>query len=196
MKRSILHTAKIKMKLKKRGVSPIIGYMLLIVVGVSMGLVIYGWLRTYVPAEITKCDEDVSLQITNYEYDCTTKIFKLEIKNNGRFNVGGYLLRATNNSNDDIANVPLGKYYDGTEEFIVHSSSFLLIHKSLQNIFPPEQVLELEDNKFNLTLVSPNFKGDIAKIQLTPVRIITNSRGNNITAICSDATITEKISCP
>ena len=181
------------MNLKKKGVSPLISYILLIVVGITMGLVIYGWLRTYVPAEVAKCDQDVSLQVTGYSYNCTTQIFNLGLKNNGRFNVGGYLIRATNNSSQDIANVPLGRYYNGSEPLTVYSTSYMLIYRS--NALEPEGILDLNKNKFNLTLVSPNFQGRIAEVQITPVRIITNSRGANAPAICGDATITEKIAC-
>ncbi len=159
-----------------------------------MGLVIYGWLRTYVPTEIAKCDQDVSLQVTKYTYDCINKVLKIEIKNNGRFNVGGYLIRATNDSSQDVANTPLNRYYAGME-FTNTSFSSPLFYKSYENSLAPEGVISLEQNKFNLTLVQPAFQGDIKKIQITPIRIITNSRGRNATAICSDATITEKISC-
>lgn len=184
------------MNLKRRGISPLISYILLIVVGITMGLVIYGWLRTYVPTEIAKCDQDVSLQVTGYTYDCTTKIFKLELKNNGRFNVGGYLIRATNNSSQDIANIPLGKYYNGTYPLIVYSTSEILIYKLLTNSLEPDTALSPDGNIFNLTKAGTTaFKGKIAKVQITPVRIIKNSRGANAPAICGDATITEKIEC-
>lgn len=194
MERNTLRTVKIQMCSKKRGVSPLISYILLIVVGITMGLVIYGWLKTYVPAEITKCDQDVSLQVINYNYNCTTKIFMLEIKNNGRFNVGGYLIRATNDSNQDIANVLLNRYYNGTS-FKNTSFSSPLIYNTLTNSLAPDGTISFNDNKFNLTLVQPAFQGNITKIQITPARIITTSRGTNAPAICSDATITEKISC-
>ncbi len=195
MMKNILHTVKTKINLKKKGVSPLISYILLIVVGITMGLVIYGWLRTYVPAEITKCDQDVSLQVTRYTYDCTNKIFKLEIKNNGRFNVGGYLIRATNDSSQDVANVPLGRYYNKTSFTYIPSTSFL-VSPSLSNDLEPEKDWSLENNLFNLTRTGiPAFQGNITKIQITPIRIITTSRGTKAPAICSDATITERISC-
>lgn len=181
------------MNIKKKGVSPLISYILLIVVGITMGLVIYGWLRTYVPAEITKCDQDVSLQVTNYEYNCNTGIFRLEIKNNGRFNVDGYLVRATNKSDQDIANIPLIKYYNGTYFTPWGGSSSLI---SPTNPLEPEGIWGLSNSTFNLTQSDPHFPGNISKIQLTPVRMTTNSRGIKVPAICSDATITEKISCP
>ena len=79
----------------KKGVSIIIGYVLLITIGIALSTLVYSWLRFYVtPGEEVSCPEGVSLIIKNYNYDCTANKLNLTLQNKGLFTVDGFVLRA------------------------------------------------------------------------------------------------------
>lgn len=87
---------------KKRGISEIVSYVLLIIIAMSIAVGVYAWLKSYVPSEEErqKCPEETALSITDYE--CMEiagkKILSLKIENRGLFNVDGFYIRASNDS--------------------------------------------------------------------------------------------------
>jgi len=93
---------KIREKNKnKQGVSLMISYVLLIFITISLSIGVYVWLKDYaVITEKINCKEGTSLMIESYNINQTggNKTFELSIKNNGLFNIGGFLITAGNNS--------------------------------------------------------------------------------------------------
>jgi hypothetical protein len=82
--------------------SLMISYVLLISMALILGIGVYGWLNFETPTsvQIVDCGEDTSLSIESYQ--CTPGDFggiKLIIKNNGRFNIDGFVLTASNDTN-------------------------------------------------------------------------------------------------
>ena len=51
----------------KKGVSIMVGYVLLVVIAVVMSVVVYAWLKTYTPADVKSCPEEVSLFVSSIE---------------------------------------------------------------------------------------------------------------------------------
>lgn len=84
----------IKNKRNKKGVSVIIGYILLITFVIFLGAIIYNWMKTYVPTEELTCPDGVSLFIK--DYFCNSTHLNITLKNNGMFSVGGYFIRVSN----------------------------------------------------------------------------------------------------
>ena len=60
-----------KKRLSKRGVSVVIGYVLLVSVAVVLGGVMYAWMKSYVPKESLDCPEGSALSIKSYVYNCS-----------------------------------------------------------------------------------------------------------------------------
>ena len=110
-----------KKELNKKGVSVIIGYVLLISLAVVMGGVMYAWMKSYVPKDNFDCPDGTSMYIRNYFYDCTTKTLNLTLWNNGRFDIAGYYIRAANSSTLGLATINLFTYvspvYGGAMQF-------------------------------------------------------------------------------
>ncbi len=75
----------------KRGVSEMVGYVLLIVIAVSIGVLVYGFLKIYVPPQKEKCPSDISLSIE--EAICDSGNVKVLLRNRGLFNVDGAFIR-------------------------------------------------------------------------------------------------------
>ena len=92
---------KIIIKKSKKGVSIMIGYVLLISAAIVMGAVVYQWMKSYVPKEALECPEGVSVFISDVRCEDIggNLVFNIDLKNNGRFNIGGYFIRGETNIN-------------------------------------------------------------------------------------------------
>lgn len=86
---------------KRRAVSEIISYVILIVIVLGISAAVYQWMLTSTPAISETCPEDVSLYIKSYncsDVGCSSgKCLSLTIKNNGNFNIDGFFIRTSNN---------------------------------------------------------------------------------------------------
>jgi flagellin-like protein len=84
--------------IKKRAVSEILSYVLLIAITVSVGISMYYWLVYFAnPSPPPDCDEGSSIILTNLDKQPTR--LTLEITNNGYFNVSGFILTVGENIN-------------------------------------------------------------------------------------------------
>lgn len=85
--------------LNKKGLSEIVGYVLLIMIAFSIAGMVFMWLRAYVQTgETAECDSGVSLSIREYNYSDELRTINLTVRNDGRFDVDGYVIRVNNNS--------------------------------------------------------------------------------------------------
>ena len=130
------------MKTDKKGVSIMIGYVLLITAAIVMGVIVYQWLRTYVPIEAPACSEEISVFIRQYECDLATRELTITIKNSGKFNLAGYFIHVANKSDQEIATIDLSAYVTtggisagGSVIYSVGSSNPLQPSKELVSVF-------------------------------------------------------------
>jgi hypothetical protein len=94
-------------KSNKRALSIVVGYILLIAISIVMSVIVFQWLRTYVPKDVLKCSEGTSIFIKSISYDCTRNVLNVTIKNNGKFSVNGYFIHASNKTNEELATIDL-----------------------------------------------------------------------------------------
>lgn len=190
------------MKLKKienkRGISPIVGYVLLITIGISLGAFVYSWMRSNIPRESLKCPDSVSITLESYTYDCNKNHFNFSIKNNGLFSVAGYIIRATNSPQHTVATIALSQFYDCSPS---QGNCFTNIEapntlRYATNSIAPGSSLGSGVNYFNLvkTGTSP-FTGTIARVELIPVMMVNQTNGIPKPVLCNDATTQERVSC-
>jgi hypothetical protein len=169
-------------KLNKKGVSIMIGYVLLVTSAVVMGVIVYQWIKTYVPTETLECPEGVSIFLKEYSYDCDLKELNITLKNNGRFNVAGYFIHGTNDSTQELATIdlssytPLGKDKGGSVLF------------GTTNSFEPSEGIT---SSFDL---SNSDIGQLYSIEIFPVRF-QEEKGKNRFVSCGNAKIKETINC-
>ena len=102
--------------MNKKGISIIIGYVLLVTFAIILGGILYQWLKTYVPKDILKCPDGVSVFIE--KVSCINIADKLELnltlKNNGRFAIAGYFIHATDDPSQELATIDLSKdHFEG-----------------------------------------------------------------------------------
>jgi len=172
----------------KKGVSVIVGYVILISFAIVIGIIVYQWMKTYIPEEDITCPDGVSVFIENYDYNLNSNMLTLNIKNNGKFDIGGYFIYATDDPDELLATVDLSKY---------NIESFSIL-KPLGVRFGPalnpgsRNSLEPNDNEieiYNLT----NLSKTIYSVEILPIRWQIE-KNKLITVSCTDGKIKEKIS--
>ncbi len=75
----------------KRGVSEVIGYVILIVIAISLSVGVYAFLRQQVPQNQPMCPEDVSLSIETVK--CSGNVLNVTLSNRGLFSVEGAIVK-------------------------------------------------------------------------------------------------------
>jgi hypothetical protein len=75
----------------KKGVSVMIGYVLLIVIAIGLSIAVFAYLKLYLPKDKPKCFEDVVLTVD--ELDCADGWVNITLTNRGFFSAQGVFLR-------------------------------------------------------------------------------------------------------
>ena len=167
----------------KKGVSVVVGYVLLITFGIILSVIAFNYLKTFVPREEFNCPDGVSLAITSYTYDCPG-LLRLSIKNNGRFNVDGYHISGTKEPNVNIASEDLSKGFNETlSDDGLNVSGLVYFHNNQESFSYGDEIVQA----FN-----PNIQ--IYSIQIEPIRLQT-SGGSQKIVNCEDAILTQDLVC-
>jgi len=160
-----------------------IGYVLLIAGIIVISAVVYTWMRSYVPRPTPECPDGVSLFIEDAV--CKNEgeslyTINLSIKNNGRFVVDGYFIKATNNPDQDIATLDISESIKSGG-----NAQAGIVLFSGGNLSPGGKAIKaIYDLSFKTYL-----------IEITPIKYEV-IEGKNRLIICGDAKIKEKINCP
>ena len=154
-------------KKQKQGLSEIIGYVLLIVIAISLSLLVYAWLKNQVPKETQSCQENLALSIQRYE--CFEESIEVTIKNNGLFDINGLLAR-----------------------YAVKESG--LASKDMQGLSPVRssgQILKAINSSLSFV---EEFEYPIdrsmVEIEITPIKLIDGKM-----TICTNSAVRQKIEC-
>ncbi|MBI2043216.1 hypothetical protein HYT25_02400 [Candidatus Pacearchaeota archaeon] len=181
----------------RRGISVMIGYILLISMAILMSIIVYQWVKTYVPQESIKCDEGVSLFIQSYNNDCSDDRFDLTLKNNGRFDIAGYFIHATTSSDQELAVNDLSSYNTNPKRKV---GGFVKYWTGGNDINPKSAGDTLSDSfaigplSVNGGTCSSSSGQCIYSIEIVPLRYETIK--NRIRPVsCTDARIKENLIC-
>jgi len=120
----------------KKGISVMVSYVLLIVFVIIIGAIVYQWLKTYVPAQALECPDGVSLFIKDADFDSSDSQLTITLRNNGRFNLAGYFIHATNSSDQELPTIDLSGYLNEASPGRIHGNSVLFIGVG-DNFFQP-----------------------------------------------------------
>lgn len=166
----------------KRGVSIMVGYVLLVTSAIIMSVIVYQWIKTYVPTEALECPNGVSVFLKKYVYNCGLEELNITLKNNGRFNLAGYFIHVTNKSDQELATIDLSIY---TEKGEGKGGTVLF---GTKNLFEPggemTNVFDLSDSNI----------GQIHSVEIIPVRF-QEEEGKTRFASCGNAKVEEIINC-
>ncbi|MEM4625233.1 MAG: hypothetical protein QXJ28_00490 [Candidatus Pacearchaeota archaeon] len=85
---------------KKKGLSEIVAYVMLVLFVISMAVLVYVWLKIQLPKEKIECSDEVSVSISNYSCDPINKFIIITLQNKGLFYIDGVNIRVSNRSGD------------------------------------------------------------------------------------------------
>jgi hypothetical protein len=163
----------------KRGLSEIIGYVLLVSFAIVMATVVYSWMKSYVPQDTIECEEGVSIFVerSNCVLEEGINKLNLKIKNNGRFNIDGIFVYGAN-STEDVATIDLSPSLVGGD--LMGSAIRFSGGKALNPGDSAEFNFELETAYPKIQIVAARYEeiGDRKRF-----------------AICSNAKISQEITC-
>jgi len=80
----------------KRGISILVGYVLLVVLALGMSAAVYSFLNFYIPKDQPQCENDVSLIIQ--DVSCQSQKLNVTLLNKGLFAVEGAFIKIGNAS--------------------------------------------------------------------------------------------------
>lgn len=181
----------------KRGISVIIGYVLLIAVVIAISVLVYQWLKSYVPRDALSCPDGVAISMPDFVYNCsfntTHEQLNFTVDNSGTFSIAGYLIHVTNTSTQQLATIDLSKYYfNATNRGYYSRNSGAVLFGTFYtlNYFSPSTSFTINDSSFLI----PKAVGTLNIVEITPVRYV-NYSGQTRTAVCGNARITQTVEC-
>lgn len=174
-------------KWNKRALSIVIGYILLIAISIVMSIIVYQWLKTYVPKDTIKCSEGTSIFIKDISYNCITSKLDITVKNNGKFSINGYFIHVSNSSNPDIlATIDISRNI--TSGGIVSGNS-ITFSDLLENALTPDEPTNVKLSSFDVTGY-----GLLYNVEIIPTRIQEIEDKKRLVS-CGDAKIKEALTC-
>jgi len=166
--------------MKKRAVSIMVAYVLLIVIALSIAGLVYSFLRAYIPKVKEKCPDGISITIESYSCDQTERKINLTIMNRGLFTVFGIKTKVSDEASLDPY-IPLGEIVPG----IGGASSIIEVREiNLQ----PGDITTISYNLTTTYETTGTTSSQIRKIQIIPIYW-----KNNKTLVCMDAAIIQEI---
>ena len=165
----------------KKGVSIMIGYVLLISFAIVMGIVVYNWMKSYVPSDSLQCPDGTGIFIKSYSYNETN--LNVTLKNSGRFDLAGFFIHATNNSEQEVATLDISKNLTSKSSGMIWGNAVLFSKENSGNSFEPDA-----DETYEFS----NLTEQIYSIEIIPIRFETIK--NKIrTVSCSRSKVRQKI---
>jgi hypothetical protein len=167
---------------RKRGVSTVIEYVLVISVLLIIAVLVYLFLKSYVLTPTLKCSDEVSLLIKSYQ--CNSNKLTLNLRNNGNFKLEGYYIHATTSPNQEVATFDLSNYTDPGSW--ISPTGVKLGEIGAKNSF---EITNEETDTFDLTESGP-----IYSVEIIPIRWQEKDKKNFLVS-CTNAKSKRIIDC-
>ena len=166
----------------KKGVSEVVGYVLLVTFGIILAVVVYSYLRTYIPSEDISCPDGVSVFVQ--DYSCDANSLNITLKNNGKFNVEGYFIHATSAPEQPLATIDLSNNFDkGLSDDGFNFTGVVYFHIDSSSFAPNDEAFHV----FNLD-------SGIYSIEIIPARFQETENSLRFVS-CGEARVREIITC-
>jgi len=174
---------KIRKINNKKAVSPMIAYVLLIVISLSIAGLVYTWLKVQIPRQVEKCPEDVRIILTEKTCLDGGKV-GLTFENKGLFDIDGAYIKYSDNQNDELPtmNLSLADAHNGLSK-----AGFLYFGASV-----PRPITPGRDYSQNFSYIdSAQGTNSIKKIMVQPFILSEDSE----IVLCENS-ITDSVDCP
>jgi hypothetical protein len=170
----------------KKAVSPIIAYVLLIGIGLTLATITFQLLKTYVPKDAIECPSSVSARITNSSCTLNERNYEIEIliQNNGLFKFSGFYSYYGKDIEKRIAETNLAQYSIETNKYTNMRGENIYLTNPLN---PDQEIL--------LKFIIPVSEGEEKMIvELTPFQLEVIKSKTQLAA-CTQARINQIINC-
>ena len=147
------------------------GYAILIVIAISLSVMVYAFLRLYIPKEKVECNQEINLIIQDYSCSSSPQELNLTIANKGLFKA-------------DAAYLRLGLVGQKTKPQINKNNFLLFGPGNSPGLNPGESFSSNDYDNFDVSL-SREYE-----LELEPVVII-----NKQLVACQNSIITQPIQC-
>lgn len=156
-----------------------------------MSIIVYQWLKTYVPTESLECDEGTSIFISSISYDCVTGDLKITVKNNGKFSVHGYFIHASDDLEEELATIDLSSDIkkEGGGELYGYTNS-ITFSGTEDNYLTPDAPHNIRTSTFDVS----DYESTLVKVEIIPTRIQEVDNKERLVS-CSNAKIEETLAC-
>ena len=174
-------------KKDKRGDSILIGYILLIVLAVTIVATIYPTLKKLIPKDEIKCPEGVSVTVESYSCESPPESgndFSITIKNSVRFSIAGVYIRGAG-AEEEIATYNLFESKTG----LGGQPLEYWPENAIDNSVASEASISFTDSN---SLDYTGLAKDLKMVEILPFRI-ENQDGKNRFILCTDARIKQDI---
>src|SRR3989344_2961147 len=167
----------------KKAVSVIIGYVMLVSFVIVLGIIVYSWMKTYVPKDELNCPDGTSIFIKSYE--CSSNTLTLHLSNNGKSKIGASFIYVTNLPQKELATIALSR--NTTDELsIIRPTGIKFSGLESGNLLKPN---DEETEIYDLTGLDA-----IYSVEILPIR--WQEEKNKLRLVsCKDVKIKESIQC-
>ncbi|OYT36800.1 hypothetical protein B6U91_00280 [Candidatus Pacearchaeota archaeon ex4484_71] len=166
----------------KRGLSVMVSYILLISFALIMAVIVFAYLKTYVPKSVVSCPDDTSLFIK--DFNCSNGELNITLKNNGRFSIGGYFIHSANDSTQEIATDNMVDLLNPAGQNQTKYLSSVAFSTSTENVLKPGEEVT---NSYILA-------DSISFIEIIPARFQTEKNRLRLVS-CGGSVSKEVVSC-
>ena len=177
-------------KRDKKAVSVMVGYILLVVFVMGMSVVVFQWLRTYVPRDTIVCPEGVAISLNSVVFDDEEKTLEIEIVNRGNFNLQGYFIYLREES--DSPYVDISESLDPDDRVSSGGGTVYISdpddHSNPNGFKPGERI----KSTFDLSDLEKNVQQGISSIRIVPTRV-QKVDGRTRFASCFDSRVDQGI---
>ena len=170
----------------KKGVSMVIGYILLISIAIIMSVLVYQWLKTYVPTDSVECPDGTSIFIKEINYDCVNSELSLVIKNNGKFSINGYYIKVSDKKGSELATIDLAPHL--TSGGIISGSS-IVFSEINENALAPTDPSNIREGVFDVSEF-----GELYRVEIIPTRIEVVNDVKRLVS-CTNAKVEASLKC-
>ena len=178
----------------KNGLSEVVSYVLLIVVGIGLSAIVFGFLQGFIPEKEFSCPDGLALIIKEVECIDPTSV-NITFQNKGRFEIDGVYSRYASNSESVAVKYLKPKEKEGTINY--GTINQISEDQGSQGFFYFGRVKSvpsaLRPNKEYSQVFSYGIADTIAKVEIQPFLNLEDERK---LGICEEKIISHEITCP
>jgi len=163
--------------MNKKAISEVIGYVLLIVVGISIASIVGVWLRYQVPEDNSQklCPDDASIVIVDYNCSVSptnVRSINITLKNKGYFSIDGFTLKFSDTAGGKIGIYNLGNKSDDANSIwgkkLVPEEVYNFDYSLYNNAF--------DENGQALHVAGLDRRNNIYLLEVQPFKVYKNER--------------------